>query len=333
MCTTGFLTRVWDLTTGEQLLTLTHGENVKCLSVAFKPSQGLQDEGKRLWVGTSAGELHEVDIATQSIISSRAYPSRREVIKIHRHKKEMWTLDEEGRLLVWPPDESGTPNLQYSYHNPPDRVARGHTFSAVVGDRLWLATGKEVYIYEPNASDVASFKVIRRPLGQQHSGDVTSGAYTSKHGGRVYLGHADGKISVYSAPDISCVTIVTASVYKISGLEFVGDYLWAAYNTGMIYVYDTSQNPWIVKKDWRAHDNPISGLLLDASSLWMLNRMQVTSLGDNCIRFWDGLLQDDWIGMSLVFQRKGLVANFFQTIGWKQEMRNIARFVKFELVF
>lgn len=295
VCTTGYLTRVWDLATGEQIMSLSHGETVKCLSVAFKPGQGLQDEGQRLWLGTSVGELHEVDIATQSIVASRAYPSRREVIKILRHKKELWTIDDEGKLLVWYPDETGTPNLQYSYHTPVDRVAKGHTFSMVIGDRLWLATGREVHVYEPSAQDAASFKVLKRPLSRLHTGDVTSGAYTSKNGGLVYLGHADGKITVYSPTDFSCITCVSVSTYKINCLSMVGDYLWAAYNTGMMYVYDTSANPWVVKKDWRAHDKPVCGFLLDASSLWTLNRMQVTSLGDNCIRLWDGSLEDDWL--------------------------------------
>ncbi|KAE8384302.1 Endonuclease/exonuclease/phosphatase [Aspergillus alliaceus] len=296
VCTTGYLTRVWDLTTGDLIMTLSHGETVKCLSLAFKPGKSLEDEGQRLWLGTSAGDLHEVDIASQSIVTSRSYPSRREVIKILRHKKEMWTLDDEGRLLVWPPDESGTPNLQYSYHNPYDRVARGHTFSIAVGDTLWLATGKEVQVYRPNARDDVSFKVLKRPLGSQHSGEVTSGAYTTKYGGRVYLGHADGKVTIYSAGDYTCLGVVNVSVYKINCLGVVGDYLWAAYKTGMIYVYDTSTNPWQVRKDWRAHDSPVSGFLLDTSSVWTLNRLQVTSLGtDNCIRLWDGMLEDDWM--------------------------------------
>lgn len=201
VCTTGYMTRVWDLTNGEQIMTLIPPETVKNLSVAFKPGKGLEDEGKRLWLGTNTGELHEVDISTRSIVATRSYPSRREVIKILRHKKEMWTIDDEGRLLVWPADESGAPNLQYSYHNPYDRVARGQTFSMVAGDELWLATGKEVHVYQPNARDDASFKVLRRPLGAQHTGEVTSGAFTTKKGGRVYLGHADGKVSVYSATD------------------------------------------------------------------------------------------------------------------------------------
>lgn len=305
VCTTGYMTRVWDLTNGEQIMTLMHGETVKNLSIAFKPGATLEDEGKRIWLGTNTGELHEVDISSRSIVASRSYPSRREVIKILRHKKEIWTIDDEGRLLVWPPDESGAPSLQYSYHNPYDRVARGQTHSMVVGDELWLATGKEVQVYQPNARDDASFKVLRRPLGAQHTGDVTSGAYTTRDGGRVYLGHADGRVSVYSATDYSLLATVNVSAYKINCLGVVGDYLWAGYKTGMIYVYDTHSNPWTVKKDWRAHDSPVSGFILDTSSVWTMNRLQVTSLGtDNCIRLWDGTLEDDWLGRFLFFCNK-----------------------------
>ncbi|KAJ5688789.1 hypothetical protein N7462_003181 [Penicillium macrosclerotiorum] len=295
-CTTGYLTRVWDLTTGEQVLSLSHGETVKSLSLAFKPGAALEDEGQRVWLGTSAGDLHEVDIMSGSIVATRAYPSRREVIQILRHKKEMWTLDDEGRLLVWLPDESGTPNLQYSYHSPHERVARGHTFSMIVDDKLWLAAGKEVHVYRPNAREDEPFKVLKRPLGSQHSGDVTSGTFTTKDGGRVYLGHADGKVTVYSSTDYTCLAVVNVSVYKINCLGIVGDYLWAAYKTGMIYVYDVKTNPWTVKKDWRAHDSPVCGFVLDTSSVWTMNRLQVTSLGtDNCIRLWDGMLEDDWL--------------------------------------
>lgn len=295
VCTTGYLTRVWDLTTGEQIMTLTHGETVKNISISFRPGVSLEDEGKRLWLGTNTGEIQEVDIPTRSVVASRPYPSRREVVRILRHKKEMWTMDDEGRLLIWPPDETGVPNLQYSYHNPYDRVAKGQTFSMVVGDELWLATGKDVHVYQPSARDDASFRVLRKPLGAQHTGEVTSGAYTTKDGGRVYLGHADGKVSVYSVSNFALLAMVNVSVYKISCLSVVGDYLWAGYKTGMIYVYDIDSNPWTVKKDWHAHDSPVSGIVLDTSSVWTMNRLQVTSLGDNCIRLWDGTLESDWL--------------------------------------
>lgn len=304
VCTTGYLTKVWDLTTGEQVMSLSHGETVKSLSLAFKPGKGLEDEGQRIWLGTSAGDIHEVDVPSQSIVATRSYPSRREVIQILRHGKEMWTFDDEGRLLIWQPDESGTPNLQYSYQSAPERVSRGHTFSMVVGDKLWLAAGKDVHIYQPNARDNVSFKVSKRAIGLQHSGDVTSGSYSTRDGGRVYLGQADGKVTVYSATDFKCLAVVNVSVYKINCLGFVGDYLWAAYKTGMIYVYDVTTNPWTVKKDWRAHDSPVSGFVFDTSSVWTMNRLQVTSLGtDNCIRLWDGMLEDDWLGKCKIFRR------------------------------
>lgn len=296
VCTTGYITKVWDLTSGEQLLSLAHGDTVKSLSVAFKPGKGLEDEGQRIWIGTSIGELHEIDVPTQSIVASRSYPQRREVVRILRHRKEIWTLDEDGRLLIWLPDESGTPNMQYSYIQCHDRVARGHTFSMIVGDLLWLATGKDVRIYRPNAGD-DSFHVLKKPLGSNSTGEVTSGTHTSKNGGRVYLGHTDGKVSIYSAEDFNFLGSVHASVYKINSLVVVGDYLWVAFKTGMIYVYDVNTKPWTVKKDWKAHDSPVCGLVLDPSALWTISYLQVVSLGtDNQIRLWDGMLEDDWLG-------------------------------------
>lgn len=295
-CTTGFFTRVWDLTTGEQIMSLNHGENLKGSSVAFKPGHNLNDEGNLLWLGTNIGEIHEIDISTQSIVSSRSTPSRREIIKIYRHKKELWTVDDAGELLLWPPDESGTPNIQYSYSLPYDRVAKGHTFSMVVGDLLWHATGKEVRIYRPNTKDT-TFQVLRTPLGAKHSGEVTSGTVTSKQGGRVYLGHADGKVTIYSTKDFSYLGTVNVSLYKINCLAVVGDYLWAGYKTGMIYVYDTTTSPWMVKKDWHAHEHAVCGLMLDPTALWTVNKLQVVTLGaDNYIRIWDGMLEDDWLG-------------------------------------
>ena len=79
-------------------------------------------------------------------------------------------------------------------------------------------------------------------------------------------------------------------------MSIVGDFLWAAYKTGKIYVYDTSASPWKVKKDWRAHDGPVVGMVLDRSGIWTLNRLQILSLGqDNCMRCWDGMLEIDSI--------------------------------------
>jgi WD40 repeat protein len=292
LCTTGYTTRVFDLTSGKLLMEFSHGETIKTISVAFKPGQELRSEGSRIWVGNNIGELYEIDVATQSLVASSASHNRREIIRILRHKKDLWTLDDEGKLFVWPADESGAPNMKYSHQA--HRVPRGHTFSMVIRDKLWLALGKEIRIYKPGSE--SSFTVLESPLVQSGTGDVTSGSYTSQHGGRAYFGHNDGKVTIYSTKDYACLGNVKVSDYKINSLAFVGYYLWAAYRTGKIYVYDTSTNPWIIKKDWRAHDGQVAGLILDPSSIWTLQRLQVTSIGhDQSIRLWDGMLEDDWL--------------------------------------
>ena len=292
LCTAGFTTRVFDLTSGRQLMEFSHGETVKIISVVFKPAQELNSEGSRIWIGNNIGELHEIDVATQGLVASNASHNRREIVRMLRHKKDLWTLDDEGKLFVWHADESGTPNLKYSHQA--HRVPRGHAFSIVIRDKLWLASGKEIRIFKPGSE--SSFAVLEGPLVQPGVGDVTSGSYTTQQGGRAYFGHNDGKVTIYSINDYACLGNVKVSDYKINGLAFAGDYLWAAYRTGKIYVYNTSTTPWTVKKDWRAHDGQVAGLVLDPSSIWTLRRLQVTSIGhDQSIRLWDGMLEDDWL--------------------------------------
>jgi len=290
LCIGGYVTRVFDMTTGEAIMGLNHGETTKVISVAFKPATELENEGKRLWLGTNTGDIIEVDIATHSTIHTNLSHNRREVVRILRHRKDLWTLDDDGKLFVWRADESGVPNLKYSRIS--HKVQKGHAFSMVVGDKLWLATGKELRVYKPG--NESSFAALTSPLAQHNGGDITSGAYSDEHGGRVYFGHTDGRVTIYSTKDHSCVGSVKASEYKINGLAFVGGRLWAAYKTGKVYVYNTSVTPWKVSKDWRAHDGPAAGMVLDPSSFWTMGRLQVVTAGhDNTVRIWDAMLEED----------------------------------------
>lgn len=295
VCTTGYVTRVWSIKTGETLLTLPQEDNVKCTAIAFKPAHDIVDEGKRLWLGTNIGEIQEVDIPSQRVVftKSNAHP-RREIIKLYRHASQLWSLDDEGKLHVWSAGSDGMPSLESIPQS--FRVPRGHTFSIATGGLLWYATQKDIRVFQPSAATETSFQVLQRPLSQPNAGDVTSGAIMSSRPDLIYFGHADGKVSIYNKRDFTCQGVISVSVYKISSLAGVGDYLWAGYNTGMAYVYDTSVTPWRVKKDWLAHDHPICGIIADPSSIWKLDRYQVVSLGlDNMIRIWDGLLQEDWM--------------------------------------
>jgi hypothetical protein len=289
---------VWNLLDGDVVMNLTHVEGVKMISVSFKPTADINDEGSKLWLGSNTGDIAEVDVRTQTIVASKANAhNRREIIKIYRHKNEMWTLDDGGTLHLWAPDETGEPSLSNPYAT--FRVPKGHTFSMVVGNELWHAAGKDIRIFLLSMDGNASFQLLQRPLSQPNAGDVTSGTTLSTQPDRIYFGHVDGKVSIYSTVDQSCLGLVNISVYKITSLAGIGGNLWAGFSTGMIYVYDTTSDPWMIKKDWRAHHDPIISLVADKSSLYSLDRAQVISLGqDNMLRVWDGLLQDDWMGMS-----------------------------------
>lgn len=297
VCTSGHLTRVWSLLDGECMMSLAHTEGIKIVSVSFKPAADIKDEGARLWLGNNIGELVEVDVATQTVVATKVGAhTRREIIKIYRHKNEMWTLDDGGTLHLWASDSSGSP----SFTNPSQtfRIPKGHTFSMVVGGELWHATGKDIRVFVPTIDGTTQFQVLQRPLSQQNAGDVASGTVITTQPDRIYFGHVDGKVSIYSLKDYACLGVVNISMYKITSLAGIGGKLWAGFSTGMIYVYDTTQTPWVVKKDWHAHRDPLLSLVADRSSFWSLGRAQVVSLGqDNMIRVWDGLLSEDWIGM------------------------------------
>lgn len=296
--TTGHITRAWDVVTGEMVLSVGHGEKeVRVTSLAFKPAATAIEEGSNLWLGTNTGEIQEVHIPTRDIVYVKTGAhERREVVKIHRYQSSMWTLDDSGKLCVWQGNEIGLPDLRQSPMS--HRVPKGHTFSLIIQDDLWLATGKDIRIFRPSTADGAGFSILKEPLSQPGVGAVTSGAIIGGQLDRVYFGHADGKVTVYSTIDFTCLGIVNVSLYKISCLAGAGSHLWAGYSTGTVYVYDTRTWPWTTKKDWLAHSSPTLNILVERSSLWKDGVLRVVSLGaDNALRFWDGTLKDDWLGI------------------------------------
>jgi hypothetical protein len=295
VCTTGYQTKAWSLRTGELLLDIAHDQMTKVSSLVFKPSASVEDEGKRLWLGTSIGEIHEVDIPSQSIVktTSNAH-TRKDIIRMFRHASELWTLDDSGELNVWKPDHKGMPSLDSQYNN--FRIKRGHTFSIALGKHLWVAMGKEILVYAPGVKSDTEFQVLWSPLTQSGTGEIYSGATLSGKLDLVYFGHQDGKVSIYNRNDFSCTAVVNVSMYKLSSLAGVGEYLWAGFNTGMAYVYDTSTTPWRVKKDWQAHEKQICGISAERSAVWKMDRFQVVTLGtDNVLKIWDGMLEEDWL--------------------------------------
>ncbi|PZD40942.1 Phosphatidylinositol 5-phosphate phosphatase [Pyrenophora tritici-repentis] len=309
ICTTGYVTNVWNVLNGRLLMSLAHGDTVKATAIAFRPAKDVEDEGNRLWLGTNTGEMYEIDIPTQSVVHTKGNAHGRSVIiKIFRYASEMWSLDEDGVVHIWPADDTGCPSLQQTPHTY--RIPRGSTFSIISGSQLWVATTKDIRVYARTEDSNHFQQLTQGPLSQLNVGDVTSGAIISSQPDRMYFGHADGKVTIYSKKGFECLGIVNVSVYKISSLVGVGDYLWAGYSTGMIYVYDTRSTPWKVLKDWKAHEKPIAGILADRTSIWKLDRFQVASLGtDAMLRVWDGMMKEDLLE-NLMQQRDGEYCEF-----------------------
>ena len=292
LCTTGYVTRVFDMSTGEQVMSINHGESVKVTAIAFKPATELANEGSRLWLGMNNGELMEVDVATHGVVTTNSSHNRREIVRVLRNKRDLWTIDDDGKLFVWKADETGIPNFKYSHVS--HKLPRGHTFSMAAEGKLWYASGKELRVYKPG--NEASLAVLTDALYQHRNGDVTCGTYSNEGGGRAYFGHNDGQVSIYSTKDFSLIGNIKASDYKINSLAFIGEKLWAAFKTGKVYVYDTRTTPWQTQKGWKAHEGPATQLLFDPSSVWTLRQLQVVTIGhDNLVRLWDAALEDDWI--------------------------------------
>lgn len=298
VCTTGYITKAWNVVTGEQMLNITHGEHIKATAIAFKQTTSVEYLGRRIWIGTNTGELHEIDIVSKEFISQRADAhSRTPVTHIHRHVSDMWTFDEEGKLLVWPSGEEG-PSLNgipQLYRVPPKA-----NFLMVLGSKIWVAIGKGLWVYEHDPSQRIAKNLTPTPLVQPGVGDVTSGTTVAGQPDKVYFGHSDGKVTIYSRKNHAFLGQVQIRDYKISSLAGVGSYLWAGFNTGMIYVYDMTTQPWKVLKDWRAHEGTIAGIQVDKTSIWKLDRLQVASLGtDGALKLWDGMMTDDWLEADL----------------------------------
>lgn len=300
LCTSGYLTKAWDLTSGEMVMSLSLGEKeIRVTALAFKPRSKTDNESVQVWLGTNYGDLYEVDIITQAILYTRsAAHDRREIIKVFLYKHNMWTLDDDGRLNIWYGNDDEMPSLE---KNPlMRRVPKGHSCSILIQDTLWLASGNGIRVFRPNSDDDAKFVVRNEPLSQPGVGEITSGAIIPGKPSLVYFGHADGKITSYSTRDFSCLGIFNVSLYKINCLAGAGSYLWAGYSNGIICVYDTNTTPWKTKKAWQAHDRPVTSISADLCSIWKPTQIQVASIStDNTVRLWDGMLEQDWLGTDI----------------------------------
>jgi len=279
-----------------------NNEGYKVTSMEFKPLRDINMDGTWLWIGTDRGSLLEFEVSndTRNPVEKRGNVHTSPVNAILRSRKSLWTLDESGKCQVW----TLTSDREISLMSTPRtfRVMVRRTVAFVAGARLWVGQGRQIQVYSPLLLNGEAFNVTQGPIALPKGkpvGNITCGTTLPTDPDLVFLGHDDGKVSIYSQKQFCCLDVIPINIYNIATLVGVGRYLWAGFRTGMVYVYDTSVMPWRICKDWNAHHKlKITHLVSDQTSLWRAGVGMVLSVAeDGTVKIWDGLLMDDWLGI------------------------------------
>ncbi|KAI7894030.1 Endonuclease/exonuclease/phosphatase [Mucor mucedo] len=284
------------------------GSGDKIRAIAVAPSRIPVEEGRYIWVARQDTMLAVVDIRAggQKILSKRNDVHTAPILFLLRYgNSEIWSIDDSGVLYVWDV-------LSADYHQPnplltamPRRYhVTSHAVAATIyNSKLWMSSGRTLAAHaipiagsSVGTNDTKSQPPVRIP---NDMGNITKLMTIPYHPYRIFASHDDGKISMWDTRTMERIQIITVSMYGICTMTAVGEYhVWAGYNTGMIYVYDTRPEKWAVLKIWKAHTGAVTQLVVDETSLLLdeiTGRLQVVSSDSNgFVGVWDGLLTEHW---------------------------------------
>ncbi|KAI9266858.1 Endonuclease/exonuclease/phosphatase [Phascolomyces articulosus] len=293
-------TQIWETSSGQQPLHTigTNGQNNdgsdKVCALEFAPVMEPSEEGRYLWVGLKDSDLFVIDTTTGKICARPNSTHTQPINWILRYKNmEMWTIDEGGIMNVWEVLD-GSIRLVDEHAVTPRASA-----ALIVGRDLWMATTRayEVHHLGGNLQQQDQHQQSPRIRIPNELGDIVQLAVVPYHVGKIFIGHGDGKVSVWDANTMERLEVITVSMYAISCMVAIGDYyLWMGFNTGMIYVYDTRPQRWLVVKLWKAHESGVSSFSVDKIGLALDEpTVQVVSMDSHgYAAFWDGLLSEQW---------------------------------------
>lgn len=284
-------TRVWNTDTSQCLYSIdaNPGEtNDKVSALAFAPPRHPRDEGTRLWIGHRDGELLVIDTLSGRTMDRMQQQQQAITAMLRYRNTELWTIDESGLLCIWDADDM---------HIKEQRMVMPRSVTALLRDRdLWMASGRTLQMFPEHGSADNEEKPIRIP---NDLGNITQMATMSYHPGKVFVAHDNGKVSIWDAFTLDKRETMMVSMYGITAMVAVGEhYLWMGYNTGMIYVYDTRPERWVVIKAWRAHHSAIVSLAVEDIGIALGDEtVQVVSADSHgYVALWDGLLPEYWKG-------------------------------------
>lgn len=255
--------RAYDLQTGDLLATQVRQNDVKVTAVAFLVSTLRSNDGVYAWVGFSDGELWCVHGATLEILHRRVSVHSYTITAIIRHRRQMWTIDDNGVLQLWSSfygDRTSDNSLfsagqQFSnsktdlnsermqgivsIEDKPKtiRMASKQLYFCYLNGTLWTSRDKTIEVVDPCDEDSFFKKHIEVP---QTFGAITALAsisskscipsitpvnHTVANESRsfVYSGHMDGKILEWDASTFTNTRVIDTGSYRISSLLGLSD--------------------------------------------------------------------------------------------------------------
>lgn len=270
-------------------------------SFLFTPPADPKEEGRYLWSGMQNGSILAMDTTTNEMIGKVTSCHKHAVVfMLRRRNVDVWTLDESGLLAIWPV----LMHQEHPFEVQPVKhlVTAKATAALILGpDQLWVSSGRMIHFFRglgknSSAASSADDKSVRIP---NDLGNITQLVTIPFHSGQIFASHDDGKVSTWDAKTMEKGQVNAVSLYGICAMISVGDYyLWTGYNTGMIYVYDTRPEKWLVVKTWRAHHGAVVSLTVDESSFISNEKELKVISGDSHgnVAIWDGLMVDNWLG-------------------------------------
>jgi hypothetical protein len=322
--------RIWDVHTGDSINTLgdmnNPSENDKIRAILPAPCPVLANEGRFVWVAKQDSNIYIVDTNQPSFNNKMDAHTAPVTFLLRYRNTEVWSIDEAGILNVW----NAATRIPVCYGTTMPNA----TAATIQGRTLWISHERSLRVFDISSNNKASMIAdIQTP---NELGAITSLITIPFHQNCIFSSHEYGKIARWDATTRKKLQVITVSMYGICSMVTVGQhYVWAGYTTGMIYVYDTQPENWVVVKSWKAHSGAVSHLVVDHSGFVLKSskdgkdgRAHVFS-GDSTgtVGIWDGLLTDYWKGMYSMFdfirgkkKKKKLTFSFKKRIYRKDRM-------------
>ncbi|KAI8336787.1 Endonuclease/exonuclease/phosphatase [Chlamydoabsidia padenii] len=302
-------TKVWDTASCRSTFSVDlvgPNDNDRIKSYLFSPTRRPKDEGRYLWAGMQDGTLVAMDTTANEIISRSSSCHKHAILfMLRRRNVEIWTLDESGLLAIWPILDHDHPfKVQPVKHLVTAKV----TAALIVDtDQLWVSSGRIIHLFRGlNKNSSATLSSDDKPVRIPNDlGNITQLVTIPYHPGQIFASHDDGKVSTWDSKTMEKGQVNAVSLYGICAMITVGDYyLWTGYNTGMIYVYDTRPEKWLVVNTWRAHQGAVVSLIIDESCFIRDGKELKVISGDSHgnVAMWDGLMMDNWIDQQILKQ-------------------------------